>query len=133
MPLTNNSIVLITEIRGVNSQSGGTPLTCATTFSECCKDGRLGEWYYPNGTKVKFSGHKNFYRDRTENEADTNGSVRLNRRSDDAMTPTGIYNCTLPGVSANATETLLVGVYALDNYSKTVQLSVTLCISDIMS
>ena len=103
-PLTNNSVVNITDIE--DGRSGGSPLTCTTTFRSCCKDVQQGEWYYPDGTVVPDSkANKDFYRSRSNN-----GEVRLNRRNN-AMSPTGIFHCELP-VSDNVIQTLYVGVYA---------------------
>ena len=103
-PLTNNSVVVITDIE--DGRSGGSPLICATTFTPCCKVAKQGEWYYPDGTMVPgSSADEDFYRSRSNN-----GEVRLNRRNN-AMTPTGIFRCELP-VSDNVIQTLYVGVYA---------------------
>lgn len=124
--LANNSVVVIADIgdgRAVPPRSP--PLICTTTFTPCCgtQPNRHGEWYYPDGTMVqnKVMSNTNIYRDRTDNGTDTDGSVRLNRRNGNARTPTGIYICTLPGVSAEANETLLVGVYTDDSNGMTEQ------------
>lgn len=113
--------MLITGIGdGRADPSVSPPLICTTTFTPCCEalSNRHGEWFYPDGTEVEFM-DMNFYRDRTDNKMDTDGSVRLNRRNSSVMTPTGIYKCTLPGVSAEATETLFVGVYTDDSNGMT--------------
>ena len=103
-PLTNNSVVSITDIE--DGRSGGSPLICATTFRSCCKVGKQGEWYYPDGTVVPDStANKDFYRSRSNN-----GEVRLNRRNN-AISPTGIFHCELPGPNG-VNQTLYVGVYA---------------------
>ena len=99
--LTNNSVVVITDI-----ETGDNGLICTTTFRPCCKDGKHGEWYYPNGSMVpnKAAG-EDFSRSRSEV-----GEVRLNRRNN-AISPTGIFHCELP-VSDNVTEMLYVGKLA---------------------
>ena len=102
--LTNNSVVDITDIG--DGKSGGSRLICTTTFRPCCKDGQQGEWYYPDGAMVPgSSADEDFHRSRSNN-----GEVRLNRRNN-AMTPTGIFHCELPGPNG-VTQTLYVGVYA---------------------
>ena len=90
-----------------DGRSGGSPLTCATTFRSCCKDGKQGEWYYPDGTMVPDSkANEDFFRNRGDD-----GEVRLNRIRNNAMSPTGIFHCELPGPNG-VTQTLYVGVYA---------------------
>ena len=105
-PLTNNSVVNITDI---GAGADGSRLICATTFTPCCKDGKQGEWYYPDGTMVPDStANEDFFRNRGDD-----GEVRLNRRNN-AISPTGIFHCELP-VSDNVTQTLYVGVYATND------------------
>ena len=107
-PLANNSVVVITDIE--DGRSGGSPLICATTFTPCCKVGKQGEWYYPDGTVVPDStANEDFFRSRNDD-----GELRLNRIRNNAMTPTGIFHCELP-VSDNVTQTLYVGVYATND------------------
>ena len=99
--LTNNSVVVITDI-----ETGANGLICTTTFKPCCKDGKQGEWYYPNGTMVpNRAAGEDFYRSRSKD-----GEVRLSRRNN-AMSPTGIFHCELP-VSDNVTQALYVGKLA---------------------
>ena len=103
-PLTNNSVVVITDIGDV---ADGSPLICTTTFTPCCKDGKQGEWYYPDGTVVPDStANEDFFRNRGDD-----GEVRLNRIRNNAISPTGIFHCELPGPNG-VTQTLYVGVYA---------------------
>ena len=101
--LTNNSVVVITDIE---TGADGSRLICATTFTPCCKDGKQGEWYYPNGTMVPGSSAGEDFHRRRSND----GEVRLNRRNN-AMSPTGIFHCELPGPNG-VIQTLYVGVYA---------------------
>ena len=91
--LANNSIVTFGDIGEDNCA-----LLCYTNLSQCCNISnsgfRVGEWYFPNKTTVKTKGedNKDFYRNRGTRV------VRLNRRNN-AMTPTGIFCCVIPGSS----------------------------------
>ena len=85
--LVNNSLVNLADIG-----EGDCALICYTNSPDCCvppvKD---GEWYFPNRSAVSIQGEmKDFYRDRE------GMTVRLNRRNN-AMSPTGIYCCDIPG------------------------------------
>ena len=70
-------------------------LLCRTNKADCCKTGRIGEFFYPNGVMVPIMKHRHvFYRDRGE------GVVRLNRNADSesegSRPPRGIYCCEVP-------------------------------------
>ena len=82
-------------------------LICYTNSSDCCVPPvKAGEWYFPNGSAVRIKGDmKDFYRSRE------GMTVRLNRRNN-AMGPTGIYYCDIPG-SNGINMTLCVGAYNL--------------------
>ena len=94
------SIVLITAI-GDSKTDPGTSLVCVTSNvnTQCCrstdgpnKSGRVGDWYFPNGTMVP--------RHSAAPSADFTRSgfthqVRLNRRNN-ATSPTGTYECRVP-------------------------------------
>ena len=59
----------------------------------CCRGidgGNVGEWYFPDGTMVPRNSDANFTRSGFTHQ------VRLNRRNN-AMSPTGIYECRVPG------------------------------------
>ena len=64
----------------------------------CCAVARIGEWTFPNGTRVPVLGTVEagnrataFYRNRGDD-----GTVNLNRVSDDVMMPTGLFCCIVP-------------------------------------
>ena len=83
-------------------------LLCVTTLTGCCGTSytvtglALGQWYFPNGTRVPSSGKQwDFYRDRGQMV------VRLNRRRGGMD---GIYHCEIPD-SMNVTQTIYIGVY----------------------
>ena len=89
--LTNNSVVVITDIG--DAADGSSPLICTTTFTPCCstRPNRHGEWYYPNGDSVPNSAAgQDFYRSRGDV-----GTVRLNRRNT-ITSPLGTFYCELP-------------------------------------
>lgn len=82
----NNSVFSITDIG-----EGSNALICQTDRIHCCKQERIGEWYYPNGTTVPIEGGGyGFYRNR-----EGNGTVRLNRRNN-AVSSTGLFHCEVP-------------------------------------
>ena len=66
-------------------------LQCHTDLSTCCSgvDGsHRGDWYFPNGTMLPFSGGGDIFQDRNAQRID------LHRRND-ANSPTGIYHCDI--------------------------------------
>ena len=105
----NNSVIMITEIGETdtsetppaNSHNG---LQCITDRMPCCRfgGGPQGEWRFPDGALVpSLSGAASFYRNRGRDD----GTVNLNRVSDDVMMPTGQYCCEVldaTGVSQTA-------------------------------
>ena len=86
-----------------------TALLCATNFTACCRapytgeNGTgLGNWYFPNGTRVPSSGKQwEFHRIRDHMV------VYMHRRRGGVA---GIYRCEIP-VSMNVTQTIYIGVY----------------------
>ena len=104
----NNSIVTLEDI-GEND----TALFCMTQFTTCCRSRNgsvLGQWFFPNGTKVpsiyvnQTSRPKlkwDFYRTREKM------MVLLHRRGGGVA---GIYHCKIPD-SMNVTQNIYIGVY----------------------
>ena len=100
------SVEDITELDGA--------LLCITPHRECCSGTftnstrGIGEWYYPNDTRVLIRSENGaVYRNRW------NGTVRLNKRSVGAIDIQGIYTCEIPdsqGVIRNTT----IGIYPRD-------------------
>ena len=86
-----------------------TALLCMTNLTACCRppytveNGRvLGNWYFPNGTKVPSGGKQlDFHRTRGQSV------VLLNHRRGGVA---GIYSCEIPD-SMNVTQTIYIGVY----------------------
>ena len=65
-------------------------LLCVTDGACCTNPNRAGEFYYPNGDKVRIGGDgDDLYRNRGT------GMIRLNRRNG-ATSPTGTYTCEIP-------------------------------------
>ena len=97
----NNSCVTLEDI-GEND----TALLCMTNLTACCSPSHTGEnmsalgnWFFPNGSKVPTRG--NFYRRRGQSV------VRLNHGRGGVE---GIYRCKIPD-SMNVTQTIYIGVY----------------------
>ena len=88
----NNSLFFINEIGRTISSSA---LQCVTDKGNCYwLKGvyYIGEWYFPNGSRVlRQSDSTEFYRNR-----DNNGTVNLNRVSNAIISPTGQYCCHVP-------------------------------------
>ena len=104
----NNSLVTLEDIgKNVNA------LLCITDLSACCRPSHtggpfsLGNWFFPNGTKVRGSivdengTQWDFYRTRHQMV------VHMNRRRGGVD---GIYHCEIPD-ALNVTQTIYLGVY----------------------
>ncbi len=102
---TNNTEILITDI------GDGLPsLTCHTDLTVCCRSndnngsGALGQWTYPNGSVIlqnggSLSAGQQFYILRGAPQV-----IRLNRReTNNPLTPTGPYCCTVPTTDGEMT------------------------------
>ena len=82
-------------------------LLCMTNLTACCQPGEdeagLGNWFFPNGTKVPSTGAKqwDFYRTRGQMVV----SLKRRRGQED-----GIYRCEIPD-SMNVTQSIYIGVY----------------------
>ena len=104
--IPNHGFVLLDNI-GESSNS----LLCLTDNRMCCgraqspNMGILGEWYYPNGTRVANNGEMwDFYRNRGQSV------VRMHHRRGGV---TGIYHCEIPN-TAGVGQTMYIGVYTAD-------------------
>ena len=99
----NNSIVSLEDIG-----EDDTALLCKTNFTACCRapytetGSALGNWYFPNGTKVPSIG-KQWDFDRTRGQM----VVSMHRRRGGVA---GIYRCDI-SVSTNVTQAIYIGVY----------------------
>ena len=94
----NNSLVNLEDIG-----EGGDALRCVTDQTACCRAPRVGNWYFPNGTRVPSSGTQwDFHRT-------TGQSVLLLHRRTGGVT--GIYSCVIPD-AMNVIQTIYIGVYS---------------------
>ena len=112
----NNTVVLITDIGNDLQTGGGNPLVCATQLTPCCgtSPNRFGDWFYPNGAVVPIEGAgASFYRKRRDSGNSMLGGALLYRRND-AMSPTGVYHCIIPG-SDQVNQMLYIGLYTVMN------------------
>ena len=88
---------------------GGDALFCLTDFTPCCQtdftsgNGTvLGNWFFPNGTRVPASGNQwDFHITRGQSV------VRLQRRRGGEE---GIYHCEIPD-AMSVIQTIYIGVY----------------------
>ena len=80
-----------------------TALLCMTNLTACCKPGTaIGNWFFPNGTRVPSSGNQwDFYRSRD------NMVVRMHRRRGGVD---GIYRCEI-SVLMIVNQSIYIGVY----------------------
>ena len=96
----NNSCVALEDI-GERDDA----LLCITNLSACCggNGSALGNWFFPNGTKVPSSGNgwNFFYRTRGQMK------LNLNRRGGGVS---GIYSCEIPD-SMNIIQSIYIGLY----------------------
>ena len=102
----NNSNITLEDIG-----EGSDALICMTNQTACCRpphtDGTgqkaLGNWFFPNGTRVPSSGNNwDFHRTRGHM------TVRLHRRRGGAE---GVYRCLIPD-TFGFFQTLYIGVYS---------------------
>ena len=102
----NNSIVTLEDI----GEGGDDALLCITNLTACCRPPytdemgtALGNWFFPNGTRVPSSGFQwDIHRTRGHMK------VLLHRRRGGEE---GIYCCVIPD-SINVNQTIYIGVYS---------------------
>ena len=106
--LANHSYV---DLSTVGSEPDGSDsVQCHTDLSPCCS-GRQGphrgDWYFPDGTRLTFSG--DMYEGR--------GAQRVDIHQTSATGPTGIYRCDIPTsavhdvTDTSMRDTVYVGLY----------------------
>ena len=92
---------------------GGDALLCITNLTACCRPpytgdmvGGLGNWYFPNETRLHSDGVNgeewDFYTTRSQMV------IHMNRRRAGVE---GIYHCEIPD-TMNVTQTIYIGVYS---------------------
>ena len=90
-----------------NIGEGDGALHCATDLTACCRppyyNGAVGNWLFPNGTRVPSSGALwDFHMTRGQS------AIILHRRRGGVN---GIYHCEIPD-AMNVTQTIYFGVYS---------------------
>ena len=102
-PYQNNSIVTLEDIG-----EDGDALLCITNYTACCQPAytggpALGNWFFPNGTRVPSDGNKlDLYRTRDQM------MIRLNRIRGGVE---GIYHCEILD-AMHVIQTIYIGVYS---------------------
>ena len=95
--IPDHGLVFLDDVGEHNTQS----LLCLTNQTNCCDHRSIGEWYFPNETKVpNFDDPWEFYTSRGPSV------VRLHRRTGGVI---GIYHCKIP--RQEVVNTLYVGLY----------------------
>ena len=103
----NNSFITIMEIGNDYRQPMNNALQCVTDLMPCCYLTQIGEWYFPNGTRVPLLGEAtDFYRTRGS------GTVNLERLNANITQPTGLYCCRFPD-AIGAYQTLCINISML--------------------
>ena len=96
----NNSLVTLEDIGEKNAS-----LLCMTNLTACCRrpytEVSLGNWFFPNRTRVPSGSSRDFYINRGQMV------VKVNRREGEVE---GIYRCEILD-SMNVTQTMYIGVY----------------------
>ena len=110
--LTNHSYVDLTQVGNPAVNDDEHSVQCHTDLSTCCtsSDGRHdGDWYFPNGNRLRFTG--DIYERREAQRVDI-------RRRNNANSSSGIYRCDIPTNAVNSPndfavrDRVYVGVYA---------------------
>ena len=107
--LANNSYVDLSQVG--SDASGSDSVRCHTDLTTCCtitEGFNRGDWYFPDGTRLQFSG--DIYEDRDARRVDL-------RRENNANSPVGIYRCDIPtnavhdDTDISVRDTVYVGLY----------------------
>ena len=94
-----------------DDNSGSNTVQCHTDLSICCSGAQgshRGDWYFPSGTRLQFTGDIHERRD--------NRRVHI-RRENSATPPVGIYRCGIPTLAVYVNDdtsmraTVYVGLY----------------------
>ena len=109
--LANHSYVDLSLVG--DDSSGSDSVQCHTDLSTCCSGAQSfhrGDWYFPDGARLPFSGGGDIYEGRGAQ------TVSLHRRNN-ALSPVGIYWCDIPTNAAHhdtdrsVRATVYVGLY----------------------
>ena len=106
--LVNHSYVDLSTVG--YSSDGSNSVQCHTDLSTCCSGSQgihRGDWYFPNVTRLPFSG----------NMSEARGAQRIDLRRTTATGQTGIYHCGIPTIAVHddtdisVRDTVYVGLY----------------------
>ena len=106
--LADHSYVNLSEVRNNDNM---TNVWCHTDLSTCCSASQgpyRGDWYFPDGTRLPFSG--DIYEGR--------GAQRVVLQRTTATGPTGIYRCDIPtnavhdNTDTSVRATVYIGLYS---------------------
>ena len=106
--LADHSYVDISTVGSADDNSDD--VVCHSDLSTCCNGPQYGDWYFPNGTRLPFSGP--IFEGRA-------ARISVIRRTT-ATGPTGIYRCDIATVAVHnntdisVRDTVYVGLYPAD-------------------
>ena len=108
--LANHSYVDLSLVR--DDLSGSDSVQCHTDLSTCCSSAQgshRGDWYFPGGDRLPFSGSGDIYEQRGAQRVDL-------RHRNSATSPVGIYRCDIPTNDVHDSDilvrdTVYVGLY----------------------
>ena len=109
--LSNHSYVDLSLVG--HDLSGSDSVQCHTDLPTCCRGihgVHRGDWYFPNGDRLPFSGDGDIIEDRKAQRVDL-------RRSNSAVSPVGVYRCDIPTIAVHddddrsVRDTIYVGLY----------------------
>ena len=121
--LVNHSYVDLSTVGYISD--GSNSVQCHTDLSTCCSVSQgphRGDWYFPNGTILPFSG----------NVYEVRGAQRVVLRRTTATGPTGIYRCDIAtnavhgNIDFSVRDTVYVGLYPTDGMQVVVSRTVSL-------
>ena len=109
--LANHSYVNLSTVGSTGDNSDG--VVCHTDLSTCCSGPHRGDWYFPDGSVLPFSGGS------VPIGEGRGAQIAVIRRTNDATGPTGIYRCDIPTIAVHNTEdsvrdSVYVGLYPTD-------------------
>ena len=116
--LPNHSYVDLTLVGDDSYGDPGNTVRCHTDLDSCCTSVQgphvhRGDWYFPNGTRLPFSGYYGY------NIYEARGPQRVDlRRRYNSNSPSGIYRCDIStntihhDYDLSMRDTVYVGLYA---------------------
>ena len=108
---------------------GDDALFCVTDLTACCRAPALGNWFFPNGTRVPSNSNQwDIYRVRSGP-----GLIYLHCRRERRGGGNGIYRCEIPD-AMQVTKTIYIGVYSADAGEYIQEfITITVCNSHMVS